>query len=244
MISIRSVTKTYGKVKAVNNLTFDVAPGRVTGFLGPNGAGKSTTLRMLVGLETPTSGSIKIRGRRYDELARPMAEIGALLDARIAHPSRSARGHLRMVAAAAGISHARVEEVLDMVGLTSAASRRTGGYSLGMKQRLGVACALLGDPAAIVLDEPVNGLDPEGVLWIRNTVRALAAEGRAVLLSSHLMSEMALTADYLVVIGRGQIVAEGTLDDVVSSSGAPSLEEAFLLLTRDSAEYTTSEVAR
>jgi ABC-2 type transport system ATP-binding protein len=208
MIEVKNLCKRYGDRLAVDELTFTVRPGIVTGFLGPNGAGKSTTMRMLVGLAKPTSGTVTVNGRCYADHPAPLQEIGAMLDARWMHPGRSAYSHLRAIAATTGIPKRRVDEVLGLVGLHEAAHRRTGTFSLGMGQRLGIAAALLGDPGTVVLDEPVNGLDPEGVLWIRHLVKNLAAEGRTVFLSSHLMSEMALTADHLVVIGRGRVVAD------------------------------------
>ncbi|WP_354643175.1 ABC transporter ATP-binding protein [Kitasatospora camelliae] len=208
MIEVRSLSKSFGDRVAVSELSFRVEPGRVTGFLGPNGAGKSTTMRMVLGLDRPTSGEALVHGRRYAELAEPLRQVGALLDAQAVHGGRTARGHLRCVARANGIGDRRVEEVLAQVGLAEAAGRRIRGFSLGMRQRLGVAAALLGDPPVLLLDEPVNGLDPEGIRWIRTLLRSLAAEGRAVLVSSHLMGEMALTADHLVVIGRGRLLAD------------------------------------
>ncbi len=215
MIELSSVTKRYGGTIAVDDLSFEVRSGEVTGFLGPNGAGKSTTMRMIVGLDTPTEGHVAVDGRRYRDLRFPLRHVGALLEARAAHPARTARDHLRWLADSNAIGRARVQEVLDIVGLSDAADRRIGGYSLGMGQRLGVATALLGDPGTLILDEPVNGLDPEGIQWIRSLLRRLAAEGRTVLLSSHLMTEMAQTADRLIVIGRGSLIAEGTVDELV-----------------------------
>ncbi|GJF28037.1 ABC transporter ATP-binding protein [Kitasatospora sp. NE20-6] len=208
MIEIRSLSKSYGDTAAVSDLSFRVDPGRVTGFLGPNGAGKSTTLRMLLGLDRPTAGTALVHGRPYAELDSPLRQVGALLDAQAVHGGRTARGHLRWLAASNGIPERRVDEVLAQVGLADAARRRVKGFSLGMRQRLGVAAALLGDPPVLLLDEPVNGLDPEGIRWIRTLLRGLAAEGRSVLVSSHLMTEMALTADHLVVIGRGRLLAD------------------------------------
>jgi ABC-2 type transport system ATP-binding protein len=303
MIEIHEITKRYGSTVAVDHLSFEVRPGEVTGFLGPNGAGKSTTMRMIVGLDNPTSGHITVDGRHYRDLRYPLRHVGALLEARAIHPGRSARDHLSWLADANGMSRRRVDEVLDQVGLADVAGRRSGGFSLGMGQRLGIATALLGDPATLLLDEPVNGLDPEGIQWIRELLRSLAAEGRSILVSSHLMSEMALTADRLVVVGRGRLVAQGTVADVVqgastgsvrvdtaepdrlrsllASHGAAvttaadgtltvtgatardigvvagaagitlyelaprsaSLEEAFMELTRDAAQYTTRGVA-
>ena len=215
MIELSGVTKRYGDTIAVDHLSFEVRSGEVTGFLGPNGAGKSTTMRMIVGLDTPTAGTVAIDGRQYRDLRFPLRHVGALLEARAAHPARTARDHLRWLADSNAIGRARVQEVLDIVGLSDAADRRIGGYSLGMGQRLGVATALLGDPGTLILDEPVNGLDPEGIQWIRGLLRRLAGEGRTVLLSSHLMTEMAQTADRLIVIGRGSLIAEGTVDELV-----------------------------
>lgn len=218
MIELHEVSKRYGPTVAVDGLTFDVRNGEVTGFLGPNGAGKSTTMRMMVGLDAPTSGHVTIDGHRYGDLRFPLHHVGALLEAKAIHPSRSARNHLRWLADSNGIGRRRVDHVLEMVGLADVADRRSGGFSLGMGQRLGIATALLGDPATLLLDEPVNGLDPEGILWVRQLLRSLAAEGRSVLVSSHLMSEMALTADRLIVIGRGRLIAEGTVDEVVGQA--------------------------
>jgi len=220
MIELQDVTKRYGHTVAVDHLGFEVRPGEVTGFLGPNGAGKSTTMRMIVGLDAPTSGRVTIGGRAYRDLRFPLRHVGALLEAGAIHPGRSARNHLTWMADANGIGRRRVEEVLDLVGLTDVADRRSGGFSLGMGQRLGIATALLGDPGTLLLDEPVNGLDPEGIQWIRGLLRSLAAEGRAVLVSSHLMSEMAQTADRLVVVGRGRLITQGTVEEVVGGSAA------------------------
>ncbi|NHA69004.1 ABC transporter ATP-binding protein [Phycicoccus flavus] len=219
MISVRGLTKDFGRVRAVDDLTFDVAPGTVTGFLGPNGAGKSTTMRMLLGLDRPTSGTATVGGRRYAEHAAPLREVGALLDASAVHPGRTGRTHLRIAARTNGIPLARVDEVLDRVGLTGAAGRRVKGYSLGMRQRLGIAAALLGDPPVLLFDEPVNGLDLEGVRWIRSLFRECAAEGRTVLVSSHLMSEVQLVADRVVIIGRGRLVADAAVGEVVGAAG-------------------------
>ncbi|MFJ8697568.1 ATP-binding cassette domain-containing protein, partial [Streptomyces roseolilacinus] len=219
MIRAHELTKTYGTRTVVQDLTFTVRPGTVTGFLGPNGAGKSTTLRMLLGLDAPTRGHATVDGRPYASHPAPLTRVGALLEARAAHPGRTARGHLHSLALTHGLPRRRVTEVLEVTGLTGVADRRVKGFSLGMGQRLGIASALLGDPATLVLDEPVNGLDPEGVLWIRTLLRSLAAEGRTVLVSSHLMSEMALTADHLIVIGRGRLLADTTVDDLVRRSG-------------------------
>ena len=208
MISAQHLTKTYGTTRAVDGIDFTVEPGRVTGFLGPNGAGKSTTMRLILGLDRATAGSVTVNGRRYHDHPAPLREVGALLDAASLHPGRTARDHLRWMAASNGIPTTRVGEVLELVGLEDVAGQRAGRFSLGMGQRLGIAAALLGDPPVVVLDEPVNGLDPEGIRWIRALVRRLASEGRTILLSSHLMSEMSLTADHLIVIGRGRILAD------------------------------------
>ncbi|MFF2325096.1 MULTISPECIES: ABC transporter ATP-binding protein [unclassified Streptomyces] len=303
MIEAQQLTKRYGDKTVVDRLSFSLKPGTVTGFLGPNGAGKSTTMRMIVGLDTPTSGSVTVNGKRYARLPAPLHEIGALIDAKALHPGRTARGHLRILAATHGISGKRVDEVLHLVGLEGVADKRAGKFSLGMGQRLGIAAALLGNPAVVMLDEPVNGLDPEGVLWVRHLLQRLAREGRTVLVSSHLMSEMALTAERLVVIGRGRLLADSSMDEFVRSAGGKgvtvvtddadrlcglldfpgvsvtagpdagrllveglgsrdigrvaaahdialveltprgsSLEEAFMELTRDSAEYVTADM--
>ena len=216
MIEATHLTKRYGTKTAVNDVSFSLRPGQVTGFLGPNGAGKSTTMRMLVGLDRPTSGSITVLGKPYAEHRIPLSVVGALLDAKGVHPGRSARSHLRALAATHGISDARVNKVLELTGLESVAHKRVGGFSLGMGQRLGIAAALLGDPQVLVLDEPVNGLDPDGVLWVRSFVRAFAAEGRTVLLSSHLMSEMAQTADHVIVLGRGSVIADAPIAELIA----------------------------
>ncbi|MFF4648267.1 ATP-binding cassette domain-containing protein [Streptomyces sp. NPDC001389] len=218
MISIRELTKRYGGTLAVDDLTFDVRAGRVTGFLGPNGAGKSTTMRMILGLDHPTRGSALIAGRPYADLRRPLRAVGAMLDARAVHPARSGRAHLLAQARANAIPARRVDEVLETVGLAKAARRPAGTYSLGMSGRLGVAGALLGDPPVLILDEPVNGLDPDGVRWIRRLVRDQAAEGRTVFLSSHLMSEMQVTADHLVVIGRGRLLSDTTVTEFLAAA--------------------------
>ncbi|KKD07781.1 ABC transporter ATP-binding protein [Streptomyces sp. WM6386] len=219
MIEVRDLTKRYGDKTAVDGLSFTVKPGEVTGFLGPNGAGKSTTMRMVIGLDAPTTGTATVNGRRYAQHSAPLQEIGALLEAKSVHPGRSAVGHLMALAHTHGIPRRRVDEVIELAGLTSVAGKRVGAFSLGMGQRLGIAAALLGDPAVVMLDEPVNGLDPEGVLWVRNLLRSLADEGRAVMLSSHLMSETALIADHLVIIGRGRLLADTTVDDFTREAG-------------------------
>ncbi|WP_026532016.1 ABC transporter ATP-binding protein, partial [Arthrobacter sp. H41] len=215
MIEAHGLGKRYGSKTAVDDISFTVHPGRVTGFLGPNGAGKSTTMRMIVGLDTPTSGKVSVNGRPYADHRAPLREVGALLDAKAVHTKRSAYNHLRAMAATHGIPNSRVKDVIELTGLGPVAKKRVGGFSLGMGQRLGIACALLGDPHTVILDEPVNGLDPEGVQWVRHLAKGLAAEGRTVFLSSHLMSEMALTADHLIVIGRGRIIADAPIKDII-----------------------------
>ncbi|MBV9606768.1 MAG: ATP-binding cassette domain-containing protein [Solirubrobacterales bacterium] len=222
MISVENVTKRYGEKVAVDDLTFQVKPGVVTGFLGPNGAGKSTTMRLILGLDAPTSGSVTIDGRSYLDLGAPLHEVGAMLEARAVHTGRSAYNHLLALAQTHGIGRSRVNEVIDLVGIQSVARKRVGGFSLGMGQRLGVAAALLGDPRVLILDEPANGLDPEGILWIRTLLKRLAKEGRTVFLSSHLMAEMAQTAEHLVVIGRGKLIADTSVEEFVqrASTGA------------------------
>ena len=223
MIEAHALTKRYGSRTAVDGLSFTVRPGQVTGFLGPNGAGKSTTLRMIIGLDRPDGGRVTVSGRPYRDHPAPLHEVGALLEAKSIHKGRTARVHLLALAQTHGIPASRVDEVLGLVGLEEAAGRRAGGFSLGMSQRLGIATALLGDPAAVILDEPVNGLDPDGVLWIRTLLKELAAEGRTVLISSHLMSEMAVTAEHLVIIGRGRLLADTTLDDLIARVGVGSV---------------------
>ena len=222
MITVENVTKRYGDKVAVDDLTFKVKPGIVTGFLGPNGAGKSTTMRLILGLDAPTSGTATIDGRAYRDLGAPLHEVGAMLEARAIHTGRSAYNHLLALAQTHAIGRGRVDEVIDMVGIQAVAKKRVGGFSLGMGQRLGVAAALLGDPSVLILDEPANGLDPEGILWIRTLLKRLAKEGRTVFLSSHLMAEMAQTADHLVVIGRGRLIADTSVDEFVqqASTGA------------------------
>lgn len=215
MIVADGLTKRYGDKTAVDGVSFTVQSGKVTGFLGPNGAGKSTTMRMIVGLDRPSAGSVTIDGRDYRSLRSPLTEVGILLDAKAVHTGRSARNHLRAMAATHGIPRSRVDEVIEITGLGSVAGKRAGKFSLGMGQRLGIAAALLGDPQTLILDEPVNGLDPEGVRWVRQFVRGQAAQGRTVLLSSHLMSEMALTADHVIVLGRGRVLADASIDELV-----------------------------
>jgi ABC-2 type transport system ATP-binding protein len=223
MIEASHLTKHFGQTVAVDDLSFQVKPGQVTGFLGPNGAGKTTTMRMILGLDAPTAGSGTINGRPYRDLAAPLREVGALLDAKAFHGGRTAHDHLRVLAASNGLPYSRADEVLRIVGLTEVAGRRAGGFSLGMGQRLGIAAALLGDPGILILDEPVNGLDPEGILWARNLMRQMAAEGRTVLVSSHLMSEMALTADHLLVIGRGRLIAAAATQEFIAGSSEQSV---------------------
>ena len=223
MIEARHLTKRYGKTVAVDEVSFVVRPGRVTGFLGPNGAGKSTTMRMILGLDAPSTGSVLIDGKPYGELADPLRSVGALLDAKAIVGGRSAANHLKWLADSNGVPRRRVGEVLDIVGLADVAGKAVGTFSLGMNQRLGIAAALLGDPHTVMFDEPINGLDPDGILWIRNLMKSLAAEGRTVFLSSHLMSEMAQTADHLLVIAKGRIMADASTDDFVNGHSAPSV---------------------
>jgi ABC-2 type transport system ATP-binding protein len=218
VIEVNHLTKRYGDKVAVDNLSFTVQSGQVTGFLGPNGAGKSTTMRLIMGLDRVTSGSALIDGRRYADQRAPLRQVGALLEAKAVHPGRSAHDHLLALAQTHGLPRRRVSEVVDMVGLGAVADKRVGGFSLGMGQRLGIAVALLGDPSTVILDEPVNGLDPDGVLWIRTLLRSLAAEGRTVLVSSHLMTEMALTAERLVIVGRGRLLADTSVEDFIASA--------------------------
>ncbi|WUV58526.1 ATP-binding cassette domain-containing protein [Amycolatopsis sp. NBC_01480] len=245
MLETRGLTKSYGDTMAVNDLTFTAETGRVTGFLGPNGAGKSTTMRLLLGLDTPTAGTAHIDGRPYRELRDPLRTVGALLDATWRHPGRSARSHLRWLAATNGLPERRADEVLQLVGLDSVAKKRAGEFSLGMLQRLGIATTLLGDPKVLLFDEPVNGLDPEGVHWIRQLMHALAAEGRTVFVSSHLLPEMEQTAQDLVVIGRGRLIYQGTMKDFVERAGSrgvrvrtPHAEAMRTALRERGAEFT------
>ena len=239
MIEVRGLTKRYGPTTAVDGLTFAVEPGTVTGFLGPNGSGKSTTMRMIIGLDTPDAGQAWIGGQGYHELGWPLRRVGSLLEARSFHPGLSGRAHLAALAASNALPARRVDEVLAIVGLTQAASRRAGKYSLGMAQRLGIATALLGDPEVLILDEPVNGLDPEGIRWLRSLLQSLAADGRTVLISSHLISEMALTATDLIVIGQGRMLAQTTVAEL--SARSTSLEEAFLDLTAGATDYESND---
>jgi ABC-2 type transport system ATP-binding protein len=232
VIEAHGLTKRYGPITAVDQLSFDVRPGVVTGFLGPNGSGKSTTMRLILGLDAPDHGTVTIKGRGYHDLPFPLREVGALPEARAFHPARTARAHLQALAASNAIPPRRVDQTLQLVGLTAAANRKAGQLSLGMAQRLGIAAALLGDPPVLIFDEPVNGLDPEGIRWIRNLMRSLAAEGRTVFVSSHLIAEMALTAERLIVIGAGRLLADTTVAELAASS--TSLEDAFLALTAGS----------
>ncbi|TVT24318.1 ATP-binding cassette domain-containing protein [Amycolatopsis acidiphila] len=248
MIEAQALTKRYGEKLAVDELTFTVKPGVVTGFLGPNGAGKSTTIRMIMGLDAPTSGSVLVNGRRYAEHTAPLREVGALLEARAVHTGRSAYNHLLALAVSNGIPRRRVDEVIGLVGLEQVARKRVGGFSLGMGQRLGIAAALLGDPATLVLDEPVNGLDPQGILWIRNLLRGLAEEGRTVFVSSHLMSEMALTAEHLIVVGRGRLIADTSVAEFIESASrntvrvrSPQATRLRSLLAGPDVSITTQE---
>jgi ABC-2 type transport system ATP-binding protein len=240
MIDVQQLTKRYGGRSAVEDLTFSVRPGSVTGFLGPNGAGKSTTIRMLLALTTPTAGRALVNGRPYTSLREPLREVGALVDAAGMHGERSAYHHLHWLVASNGLDRGRIDEVLDRVGLTGVASRPVRGFSLGMRQRLGIAAALLGDPPTLVLDEPVNGLDPEGVHWIRALMRGLAGEGRTLLVSSHLISELALTADRLLVIGGGRLLADDTVE--AFSRGHATLEDAYFACTAGAVTYRGGDV--
>src|SRR5450759_2587323 len=242
MIEARGLVKHYRSTLAVDNLSFDVRPGTVTGFLGPNGAGKSTTMRMMLGLDRPDAGAVRINGQHYHDLRWPLREVGALLEAKAFHPGRTARAHLAALAASNDIPRQRVNDVLEITGMAALATRgragrRAGKFSLGMSQRLGIAAALLGDPAVLLLDEPVNGLDPEGIRWIRNLLKDLASRGRTVLISSHLISEIAQTADQLIVIGQGRLLAQTTVAEL---SARGSLEEAFFALTEGSTDYPSS----
>jgi ABC-2 type transport system ATP-binding protein len=249
MIEIENVTKRYGEKVAVDDLTFSVKPGLVTGFLGPNGAGKSTTMRVILGLDRPSAGTATINGKSYRDLPAPLHEVGALLEARAIHTGRSAYNHLVAMAQTHGIGRKRVQEVIEIVGLSEVARKRAGGFSLGMGQRLGIAAALLGDPATLILDEPANGLDPEGIRWIRNLLKGFAAEGRTVFLSSHLMAEMAQTAEHLVVIGRGRLIADTTVADIVAQAShnaavrvrTPQASELRDALAGDGVSVTSDE---
>jgi ABC-2 type transport system ATP-binding protein len=244
MIEVKDIRKRYGDTVAVDGLSFTVHPGRVTGFVGPNGAGKSTTLRLILGLDAPDAGEALVDGRRYATFPTPLREVGALLDAAALHPGRRAHDHLRWMAESNGLPRGRVDEVLALVGLEAATRRRAGGFSLGMRQRLGIAAALLGDPPVLLFDEPVNGLDPEGIRWIRGFLRGLAAEGRTVLVSSHLMSELEGTAHHLVVIGRGRLIADAPVDDLLADERVrvrtPQPGRLMVLLARSGGRVETS----
>jgi ABC-2 type transport system ATP-binding protein len=247
-IDVRGLTKRYGRIVAVDDLTFTVRPGEVTGFIGPNGAGKSTTMRLIMGLDFPQAGTATVAGCRYRDLTEPLATMGALLDASAPHPARTARNHLRWLAHSNGISTARVDAVLAQAGLESAAGRRAGGFSLGMRQRLGIASALLGDPPILMLDEPATGLDPEGIVWIRGLLRDLAAGGRAVLVSSHLMAELQDTADHLLIIGRGRLIADTSTAELLARASGDRIDvrtemttEAMTVLARAGATVATAE---
>ena len=235
-IEVRGLTKRYGATVAVDDLTFSVSPGRVTGFVGPNGAGKSTTMRLILGLAAPDAGMATVGGEPYRNKLFPLREVGALLDASATHPGRRARDHLLWLAQSNDIPRSRIDEVLELVGLSGVGGRRTGGFSLGMAQRLGIAAALLADPPALILDEPVNGLDPEGIVWIRGFLRSLAAEGRTVFVSSHLMSELQGTADHLIVIGRGRLIADASVDELLASAADGSVD----VRTPDATEVMTA----
>jgi ABC-2 type transport system ATP-binding protein len=241
-IEIDGLRKRFGAVQALNGMTFTVRPGQVTGFVGPNGAGKSTTMRVVVGLDAPDAGTATIGGRPYRSLKNPLRHVGTLLDAGALQPSRRARNHLLWLAHSQGLPAGRVDEVIALAGLESAARRKAGGYSLGMRQRLGIAAALLGDPAVLIFDEPFNGMDPEGIVWMKGFLRTLAAQGRAVLVSSHLLSELEDAASHLIIIGRGQVIADGAVADLIAASSTvtgrrATLEQAYLELTRQSVEY-------
>ena len=248
MIELKNLTKRYGETVAVDDLSFTIAPGRVTGFLGPNGAGKSTTMRMILGLDAPSGGGVTVNGRRYSDIPAPMHEIGALLDAKSAQGGRTAYQHLRWLAYAGAVPQRRIDEVLELVGLTEVAGRKVGGFSLGMSQRLGIATALLGDPRILLFDEPVNGLDPEGIRWIRSLLQHLASEGRTIFLSSHLMSEMEETADHVMVIGRGRLIADTSIDEFTQRSSSshvrvvsPQAADLVPLLQQAGASVTLRE---
>jgi ABC-2 type transport system ATP-binding protein len=248
MITAEGLSKRYGAKTAVDDVSFTVQPGKVTGFLGPNGAGKSTTMRMIVGLDQPSSGRVTVNGKPFAQHTAPLREVGALLDAKAIHTGRSAYNHLLAMGATHGIGKARVNEVIGLTGLESVAGKRVGGFSLGMGQRLGIAAALLGDPATLILDEPVNGLDPEGVLWVRTLAKHLAREGRTIFLSSHLMSEMALTADHLIVLGRGKVIADAPIADILAASTrssvvvrSPRADQLSVMLAGPDVVITTTE---
>lgn len=251
MIEVEELTKRFGQVTAVDGISFTVEPGRVTGFLGPNGAGKSTTMRMILGLDRPTSGSARVNGKPFRQAPSPLTELGAMLEGKAVDKGRSARNHLRAVGATIGVGRRRVDEVLDMVGLAEVAGKSAGGFSLGMGQRLGIATALLGDPQVVMLDEPVNGLDPDGILWIRGLLKSLASEGRTVFVSSHLMSEVEMTADHLIVIGRGRILADVSMEGFIQQSSqhrvmvdSPDAARLAQLLARPEVSMSTDDAGR
>ena len=241
-IEVTEVRKRFGHTVALDGITFTVAPGTVTGFVGPNGAGKSTTMRVLLGLDAAQAGTALIGGRPYASLKQPMRHVGSVLDAGALQPSRSGRNHLLWIARSQRLTMTRVDEVIELVGLGKAARRKAGGYSLGMRQRLGIAAAMLGDPPVLIMDEPFNGMDPEGIIWMREFLRGLAAEGRAVLVSSHLLSEVPEVADHVVVIGRGRVLADSTIEEL--TAGASSLEEVYLRLTTVAVEYRSGGTAK
>jgi ABC-2 type transport system ATP-binding protein len=237
-VVVAGLRKRFGATRALDGMSFTVRPGVVTGFVGPNGAGKSTTLRVILGLDTPDEGEAVVDGRPYRSLRRPLRHVGALLDSGALEPGRSARNHLLWLARSQGIAAGRVDEVIDLVGLSAVARRKAGGFSLGMRQRLGIAAAVLGDPPVLLLDEPFNGMDPDGIIWTRTFLRALAAEGRVVLVSSHLMSELEHMADHVIVVGRGRVIADASVADLLSTNaGRVSLEDAYLRLTRGQVDY-------
>jgi ABC-2 type transport system ATP-binding protein len=238
-IDVTGLRKRFGSRQALDGMTFTVSPGQVTGFVGPNGAGKSTTMRVILGLDAPDEGTALVGGRRYATLRTPMTKVGALLDAGALQPSRSARGHLLWLAHSQGLPSRRVEEVIELTGLPSVAKRKAGGFSLGMRQRLGIAAAMLGDPPVVMMDEPLSGMDPEGIVWMRAFLRSLAAEGRAVLVSSHLMGELEETADHVVIVGRGRVIADTSIADLTTAASGHRvrLEDAYLELTRDAVEF-------
>jgi ABC-2 type transport system ATP-binding protein len=244
-IDVTGLRKRFGSRQALDGMTFTVRPGQVTGFVGPNGAGKSTTMRVILGLDAPDEGTALVGGRRYATLRTPMTKVGALLDAGALQPSRSARGHLLWLAHSQGLPGRRVEEVIELTGLRSVAKRKAGGFSLGMRQRLGIAAAMLGDPPVVMMDEPLSGMDPEGIVWMRAFLRSLAAEGRAVLVSSHLMGELEETADHVVIVGRGRVIADTSIADLTTAASGHRvrLEDAYLELTRDAVEYRGSELS-
>jgi ABC-2 type transport system ATP-binding protein len=240
-IEVSGLRKRFGSTLALDGMTFTVLPGRVTGFAGPNGAGKSTTIRVILGLDAPEAGRALVCGQSYRNLRRPFTRVGSLTDAAALQPSRSGRNHLRWIARSQAIADRRVDEVLELVGLAGAARRKAGGYSLGMRQRLGIAAALLGDPQVLILDEPFNGMDPEGIIWVRELLRSLAAEGRALLISSHLMGELQRLADHVIVVGRGRVLADASVEDLLAAGNGTTLEDVYLALTGGHAEYTGSQ---